>query len=479
MKHIKRSIYLTTLLHYIGKSISFLREVYLLPKILSLNELGIYRGIQASIFLLANLDLSKSIVRQFNYWKQNQESQDTFFIYTLFTTTCLYLIIVAGCWSNKELLEAFLNKKSPELITYLPIIIPLSYIILLNITFKSWYMALRKTVWPNFTQHIVLQSLLLLPPLLYYWDIIPFHKMIVAITIPYTFNLLLLLTHLYYTKGFTWSFNWRLLNKKQIYAFCSHSLFILLTSQALLAIHRIDTILILGICGKAKAATYHTAAFVASLLIVPIKVIKQTTVELTASKLAKKSYEELHILYKKITLYQFSLSSLLFLWFYANLDHLLVAFSKETIVEAKQIFILLAIKWLIRNLAYPSEMILILSSYFYLNLITFMLAIVNLMVNYMMIERWGLHGAAISNLTLVVISKSITCWIVWYKLRMQPLSIDIVKITIWTLLMLAMIYYLPNFGLWWIDIGLRTTFFGITIIILARTKSLPPLLQEK
>ena len=91
---------------------------------------------------------------------------------------------------------------------------------------------------------------------------------------PYGINLFLFIAYLWHIGELHLRFDNRHFDKDFIYSFGMYSLFMLMSSGMILVMTRIDTIMVLGMCGKYKAGIYRTVAFITLLLEVPIKVTK-------------------------------------------------------------------------------------------------------------------------------------------------------------------------------------------------------------
>lgn len=103
--------------------------------------------------------------------------------------------------------------------------------------------------------------------------------------------------------------------------------------------------------------------------------------------LVAKNHDRLKHFYKKVALYQFFVSCFLFSLLYANLPYLLYGLPVEAIDIGKQLFVLLVVSELIHNLFNMSHVILLLSKYFKLGILTFLLLLLGVVANYLMISR--------------------------------------------------------------------------------------------
>lgn len=467
MKNILRQSSAVLLLYYTGRLVSFLSKVYLLPLVLSPGLLGLYTGFEAISFVLCRLDIRSSIIHYAVRLQDNREKKASFFGGVILITTVLYLLIILPFFVWKKTLISFFISTASEILSYLPMSVLLGYIMLLNITIKAWYISLQRIIYPNFLQHIVLPIFKNLSILCFYWGVISFHQMLIGLIISYTINLCLLIARLAYIGELGVHWDIRILGKRFIRSFVVYSLFMIISANLILMLTRIDTIMILGMCSKKEAGIYGTVAVIALLLNAPIKAFNQATFTTIATMLANKTYDTLDVLYKKVTLYQCFFSCLLFSLLYACLPYLFYALPADIFNMGKSIFILLAVGEIIYNLFNVSHTILIFSKHFKLNTLTFLLLLLGVGANYLMINTWGLMGAAGATFLILIIAGLCTCWLVWYKLNMHPFSARLVMLIGVTMLNFTLQTCLPATSQTLLNTGLRILIVVTTYSFLA------------
>ena len=131
---------------------------------------------------------------------------------------------------------------------------------------------------------------------------------------------------------------------------------------------------------------------------------------------------ELRRLYKNVTQWQFALSSFIFVLFYINLDYILYAFDPEAVAVMRRLFLLLGLGKLIDNLFRMGSEILLLSRYFSWSIIGGVLLPLGIWANYRLISLLGIYGASIATGVVLLLGGSVSCLVVWKKLRVHPWS---------------------------------------------------------
>ncbi|MEM7173799.1 MAG: hypothetical protein AAF380_00855 [Bacteroidota bacterium] len=466
MKNIAKQSTKVLILYYIGRLISFLTKAYFLPWALGAANLGLYSGLYAIGFVVARLDISNGVIRFFAKL-QSDEQKPTFFLIILIVSTVIYWVVATPLLLWKAPILYFFKDNAPEIIDYFPIGMLLGYVILLNITVKSWFVALKQIIWPNFLQHITLPLLVDLNVLAYCVGFLSFGQMIKCILLPYCINLCLLTSYLFYTGELRLSLSMKRLEKSFIRSFILYSLFIILGTNLMFVLTRADTIMILSMCSKEETGIYSIIVVVALLLNVPVKAVNQATFSLLADMLANHYYDDLAHWYKKITLYQSFFIGFIFSAIYASLPYIFYALPAQMVYLAKQVFLLLAVGELVYNMFNTSHAVLTFSKYFKLNIITPLFLCLGIGLNYILISKWGLLGAGFATFVILLFAGISNCLLVFYTLKMHPFSLKLFVILLATCLNIILQSFLPTTSYTFLDTAFRLLIAIATYIVLA------------
>ena len=121
-------------LYCAGRILSFLTSAYVLPWAMEAEVLGLYSGVQSLGYILARFDIGASVVRYFVRLEDNTKKKAAFFTGVLLTTTLVYLLAIAPFFIGREFIVGFFSKRAVEMVGYLPLIMVLGYVIVLNVT---------------------------------------------------------------------------------------------------------------------------------------------------------------------------------------------------------------------------------------------------------------------------------------------------------------------------------------------------------
>lgn len=457
----KKSSNTVLLLNYIGRLLGALNTFFLLPKLLRLEQVGLYAGVHHMIFLLARLDLGQSVIRYGAQLQHDSKGKEGFLGWIWVTTTLWYGLMAGIVFFFQSQIAHYFAHKAPDVIHYMPFVMVTGYIVLINITLKAWYIALDRVLWPSFFQHVVLNLLIIGLIVAYGYKVLSFEQLLVGTAFPYLINLGLLLTDLWRRGELRIGWDPRFFNKSFMYAFTYYSLFTLLAGSMAMLMIRIDNIMVLSMCGKKPEAIYSTIVFMALLLEIPMKVVKQTNASQIVQLLHQKDHLALSKLYKHVTQWQFFLTSVCFTLLYTYMDYLLYVFPKEVVSMMKPLFLFLGSAKLLDNLFRMGSEILLLSRYFMWSLVGGGLLVVGTLMNYYMIQATGMYGASIATGITLLLGGGISCSVIWYRFHMHPWSWQLLGWIGVTLTGLGGQTFLPALPSSWLDLCVRTGFVAI------------------
>lgn len=418
----KKKSNIVLLINYVGRLFAAAITFFLLPTFLSLPQIGLYGGIHHMVFFFARLNLGQSIIFYGARLKGRQQEKTAFLGWGWFSSTLFYLFVLGLFFVFKSPLIAFFSLKASSLGKYIPLVLFLGYIVMLNVVLKSWAIALGRVVWVSFFQHVVINLLLIVLIVCYGWGWISFKQLLCGTSLPYMINLLLLLGELWWKRELNFSYDRRIFNRSFIFSFLKYSFFTLLSSSMAMFMIRIDNLMVFSMCGQNAEGMYHTITFMVLLLEVPIKVVKQTRASGVVQFFEKNDYEGLGVLYKKVTRWQFIVTGICFILLYSCIDYILVAFPKEVVSEMKQIFFFLGIAKLLDSLCRMASEILLLSRHFIWATLSGALLVFGTIANYYMINEMGVQGAPLATVLMLLLGGGINALIVWKKLGLHPLS---------------------------------------------------------
>ncbi|CAN5171844.1 hypothetical protein BH23BAC1_BH23BAC1_38770 [soil metagenome] len=472
---IRQSIISSTL-SYLGVAIAYFNLLWLFPKVLLPDEIGLIRIIQDIAVVLvpfAQIGLSQSTIKFFPVLKEeNQRSGGylSFILISTFGTYCLFLIIFL-LFINP--ISSFLH---PSIVEFLHLVLIITFLLALIGVLESYCRSLLKIVAPNFIREVLLRLFTSVIVLLYFQGILNLTELLYAFVVIYFLALAALIGYLIYLKEFTITFDLSFLNKSNFKKFAQYSLYSLAGSSGILVLSKVDSIMISSILGLAEAGIYSIVFYVAVVIEMPKRAIVQITSPLISRAFETIDLREIKALYRKASINQLIIGTLLFIGIWASIHNLFYIMPNGEIYEAgRTVILIIGLSKLVDMTAGVNGEIIVMSKYYRFNILFItILMILTIFANYFLIPIYGIHGAAFASFLSLLIFNLIKLIFVWIKFKMQPFSWNTVK----AIVIGGFVFYLTTFISFQynaiVDTLVRSVFITILYSILILTLKVSP-----
>ena len=469
---IVRQSIITTIIAYIGVIIGYVNLLYLYPRFLSPEQVGLMRTVQDSAILMAQFaqfGLAQSIIRYFpRFSDQLQEGKNFINLILLAGLAAFGFFLIIFFAFEQPILDYF-KDNAQDFIHYSGLAVWLTFITVMNTLLEVYSRSLLKNILPNLLKEIVARLLLAFIVLFYFLEWVSFTQVMISSVLVYVLCLSILLGSLMAQGHLQWKTSFTLdpLLRRELIRF---SLLSFAGTAGLIIIGKVDSLMIAGILGLAPVAVYTTSFYMATVIEVPKRAMTQVATPLISRGFDKYDRAEIQNIYSKTALNQFILGSLLLIGIAANLDSIFLLMPKGEIYETgKWVVIIVGAGKLVDMLFGPSSEIIVYSKFYSFNIVLILvLAIVIISANNILIPVYGIEGAAMGAALTLVIFNLIKFIFIWVKLDLQPFSTAFLKVVLiagvsWTFHML-----LPRMDYVILDIvvrsGIITLIFGSLVL---------------
>lgn len=467
---IRQSIY-TTLISYAGVIIGYINLLYLFPKFLEPEQVGLLRTIQDAAILLApfaTFGLAQSIFRFYPQLVKDKATEAGFVsLITLLALSGFTIFFIAFKLFEASILSYFETNAS-EIIQYASVVVWLTLILLLTSLLEAYSRSLLKMIFPSLLREIVVRLILAILVIAYFQGYINYSQFIIGTVLGYLLCLLLLVTYLNYQKKISFTYNLKAIQTDKIKSLVVYSSLSFAGTAGMILIGKVDSMMVSGMLGLAANAVYTTAFYMATVIEIPRRALSQVAMPLIARAFEKNDLVDIKTIYQKTAINQFIIGALLLIGVYINLDNIFSLMPKQEIYEAgKWVVIIIGIGKLTDMLFGPSSEIIVLSKYYAFNILLLTsLAVIVIISNNILIPIYGINGAAIGSALALIIFNALKYFFIWYKLKMQPFNKDSFKVLLIAALMLGLNLILPKFENTLIDIGIRSSAIGLLFSLL-------------
>tara|TARA_B100000963_G_scaffold212009_1_gene184752 strand:- start:4978 stop:6441 length:1464 start_codon:yes stop_codon:yes gene_type:complete len=409
----------------------------------------------------------------------SKDQQDRLLWFSLFIPLLVLILLTPFyIYFNKEILNFLSNENI--LVSKLPFLI-----ILISIStayfeiFFSWLRIQLKSVFGNFLKEVYPRLLTFLLLILYALKFIDLDTFIIYLICGYYLRLIIIM--IYSFSIYLPSFNgfipssWRNMLR--------YSSLIFLSGAAASFILDIDKSMIFSLTSDANVAYYAVAIYVAAIIEAPGRAMFQITSPLVARALNKNEKTTLENLLKKSSLNLFIVSGFVFLLINLNLIDFYQIINQEGYSSAIGVVIIVSLgKLFSMSMGCLNNIIINSKKYYYVFWFSVISAILAVILNYFMIQSYGIIGAALATLIVITIVNLSKIILVHFLFKIHPYSAKTVSILINLIIIYLIVYFVPSLLNPWLSISLRSFLilglFIIPLIIFKWSDEIETLLKE-
>lgn len=477
---IKQSIR-TTAISYIGVLIGAFNILWLYPKFLEPEKIGVLRLLQDIPFLFAIFAQigASSINDRFHHYFKNDEKK-TFLTVLLLYPLIGFLIFIASFFLFHSYWESLFAEKSTLFIHYLIYLLPLTFFMMYTSIMESYLRSNMHVGWSNFARDILIRIFYTCFVSVYALKLISFDWLIFLIMAGYFISMATLFIHTRRTGNFRLTGKLTL-SDKSILKEIRHYLFYLIpgTAGSLLA-QKIDTLMLGTMSGEHQndgldnVAIYSLAYFIGSVVEVPRKSLTQITIPLLSKAFAEKNMEQVNRLYKKNSLVQFVVGNFIFLLIWINIDDFYLFIpNSELYTEGKYVILFIGISKLFDMATSINGEIIQFSNYYRFNMIAILLlSFLTVTFNFLFIPQYEVTGAAVALCITILLYNLFKTFFIQQKLKLQPFSKEMLPLILicfgtlaYSMLLKTPEHSIPQAFLW---IVIRISIFTILFYFLIR-----------
>lgn len=417
---------IASVLSYIGVGINYLIVLWLLPRFLEPEQIGIYCLVKNTSLLLvpfAQLGFGQSsVIRFFPLFKDQPKGKESFLTFVLVATFIGFSLFAGLCFLSKDLLASIFIERAAKLIPYFALILLTTFFIVINVVLKAWSRSHFRIIPPNFVQHVLLGICSVGMVGLYALNYLSFPYLVRSIALVYFIGILSQISYLAFLGEFSLAFHFEYFTKGFIIRFARYAFYTLVGSSGFVILTKIDDVMISSMIGLKAAGIYVTLSYMGAFIETPRRMLRQITSPVIADLLTKENFKEIGVLYRRLSIHQFLIAFCLLLLVLVNLGNALYVIPHHERYEVGKfvvIFIGLS-KLLDTPFGICSELILM-SKYYRYNIVALLLLVAaSIVTNYLLIPFFGINGAAIATMIASLVYNLFLFLFVFYKFKLHP-----------------------------------------------------------
>lgn len=385
---------------------------------------------------------------------------------------CVLTALVAGIfWQPLTAFFAAKAKSGANLLSqYLWMAIPMAFFYVMGVVMSLYSSNFKRIVVPSllidFSQKIVVPALLIsvwqqwLPLEMALWGLL-LHSFLVMTGMAF---------YLRWLGEWHWRPNLHFLTpelRKELWQFIG---FGALGGFALQMASKIDVFMVGSLGSLQSAGVYSIAAYIAAAIDIPTKSLYAASASSVARYLADDNRVELENLYKRVSINLLVAGLLLFGAVWISVDSLFQIVPNGREVSAgKFVLLFIGLSRIVEMATGLNNYMVYYSRYYLWSLVSLgVLGIANLVLNILLIPRFGMNGAAVATLLSVTCYNTVSVGLVWLKFRLLPFSKNTLLATGLALGSFLAAQLIPRTGYDLFDIALRSgsyvLIFGLAVL---------------
>jgi O-antigen/teichoic acid export membrane protein len=430
-----------TLIIFLGFAIGGLNVLFLYIYFLETEYYGLVTFLLSSSNILMPLlifGMQHTIIKFFTSYKKKKD-RDNFLITAVFLPLLIIIPLAFIGAIFYETIADYLSRENIIIKKYTYLIFIVSVFMGYFEVFYSWSKVQMKSVFGNFVKEIFARISVTLLLVILYFGGINSEQFIYALVLVYGIRTLIMMLYafrLYFPQIHSFQLP---CNLKQILNF---SVYIILAGSAGTILLEIDKFMIPQMKEIVQVAYYAVGVYIASVIAIPSRAMQQIINPITAKELNNNNLEEVEKLYKRSSINLLIIGGLFFLLINSNINEIYQIINKPEYSVGVYIVLMISVSELFKLSLGNNGAILTNSKYyrmfFYFSIA---MAISVIFLNRVFIERFGINGAALATVLVVIFFGFVKIFYVNNKLKMNPYSVNTGKIMILITLMFFVFHY--------------------------------------
>ena len=481
MSQIRKNSLKSSIWIYAGFIIGAINTYFLTHKAwFSTDENGLTRvmlEVGLLFYSFSTLGVTSYLYKFFPYYSDNlSPKKNDILTVALVVCLCGFAVTTTGAVLLEPVVIRKFSANSLLLVHYFYWTLPMAFLILIYNVLEAYSYGFNKGVFTGILKETVLRLYTSVIIILKIFDLISFQTFIRLFSFQYGVIILVLLINLHLEKKLWLALNISRVTKKfrkKIIAIMALTIIVIVVGVLR---QTIDGFVLASRQNLGKVAIFGLAAYMVSVLQVPLRSIVAITTPLLSRAWKDKKLSEIERIYQRssINLLAFSLFAFFCIWL--NFTQAINFFGiNPDYLEGRWVFFLLGMVTIIEMGTGVNAQIIGTSTYWRFELWTsILLTALIIPLSYILTVKYGIMGPAIANIVSFSVYNTVRYLFLWKKFKLQPFSVKTIEVIAIAAISYLISYWLFNkmegiFGL-----VLRTAIFAIIFIVAVYKRNITP-----
>jgi len=407
--------------------IGAINTLYFYPEFLRDKYYGLVVFLLATSNLLQplmSLGAQHTIIKFYSSFK-DKVSRDSFLSSIIFIPLIIIIPVCFFVTQVHDLIGDFLSMQNPIIESYVWVIFLVAFSTSYFEVFYAWSRVQFKSVFGNILKEVYPRIAVFVLLLLVSFQIIEKENFVWWLTGLYFLRLLIMI--LYSFSLYKPKFSFTL--PKNFKEIVSYSIYILLAGSAASLLIDIDKYMIPQKEAISQTAYYAVAVFIATVVEIPGRAMFQIVNPMVAKAINDDNFENLKDLYQRSSSNLLIICGFFFLLINLNINSFYELMNNQFYADAIMVVMIISFAKLIQMSFGCGPAILATSTFYKITLpFSISMAISVYFLNDYLIDLYGINGAAISTLIVLIFFTILKVLYINYKLKIQPYNYNTIKI---------------------------------------------------
>ena len=394
-----------TAVTYIGVAVGFVTTFFVLTRFLTAEEIGLARVLidAATLFVgLAQLGTTSSIIRFYPYFKSSDRSDNGFFFWTMLVPFIGFALFSLLWWACHTPLAAWFGDKSPLFIDYYYFVLPLALGMLYQTVFETNANVRMHIVVPRAVRELLVRVGLLVCYLLYAFRILSLDGFVIALCINYALAALVNAAYLFRLGAIQLrpDIDFLRTHPDIVRRYLLYTGFLLVSALASVLAPTLSSFFITAQMGLDYTGIFAIATYMAVMVSIPYRSLTAIAAPQLAAAINDNDRAQTSRLMQQAANNLLLIGGFILLAIWVNIDlifHILP--NGQFYSQARTVVLILGLSQLILGTFNITLNTLNYSRYYAFSLLwSVLLTTTAILCNNLLIPRFGMNGAALSNL---------------------------------------------------------------------------------
>ena len=475
-----------TIVTYLGIAVGFVTTFFVLTRFLTTEEVGLARVFidAATLFIgLAQLGTSSSLIRFSPYFRTEDGSlSHGFFFWAIVVPLIGFLVFTAIYCACHAPLAAWFGEKSPLFVDYYYLVLPLAFFMLYQVVFETCANVLMHIVLPRTVRELIIRVGLLILYLLYAFHVLSLNGLMIGICLNYGIAALINIIYLFSLGHirFRPDFDFLRRNPGLVRRYLTYTGFLIVSALAGTLAPILSSFFITAKMGLDSTGIFAIVTYMAVMVSIPYRSVTAIASPQIAQALKEDQKNECSHLVQQVTSNLLLIGGFILLAIWINIDlifHILP--NGQTYATAREVVLILSLSQLILATFSVCLTTLNYSRLYALSMVySFVLTLTAMLLNTWLIPRYGMEGAAWSNLLAYALYFALILLTVrWFGIRIveRRWYLTLALLVLIFLLNMLCVRFLPIQNIWWSSILRSLILLGGGLLVAYRAQLSPEL----